>query len=219
MDKTPLSFSDDDLEDMYISAGEEGTTYYYHDYALKVYHTKCGKIRLDEKTCKRMLDIHTNFVLLPKGVLYDNKHHFIGYYTDFIHGKYVKDILSLKMRDFKEQLDSVYQELEQLANQHVYVTDLHYGNFCYDGDFFFVDPGSYSIEDNMPTSKLLTHNQLEFSSFVHDYVFGDLIYGSKSRKKKKIRDYFDGYECLVDILDDDADEDETVKKYIKRIIE
>jgi len=219
MDGKKLFFSEDDLVDMRLGMGEEGFVFYYNDFALKVYHTKCGKVRLDEKTCKRMLDIHTNYVLLPKGVLYDSKHHFTGYYTDYIHGRYTKDIVSLKMKDFKEQLDVVYKELEKLANQHVYVTDLHHGNFCYDGDFFFVDPGSYTIEDNMSSSRLLTHNQTEFSNFIHDYIFGDLIYGPKSRKKKKISNYFEGYENLVDILDDDASEDETVKKYIKRIMD
>lgn len=217
MDGKRLSFDEDELSDMLLGTGEEGSVYYYHDYALKVYHTKCGKIRLNEDACREMMGISSNYLLLPLGPLYDFHKQFVGYYTDCIHGRYVKDILKLKMKEFKERLDEVYKELGMLAQNHVYVSDLHYGNFCYDGGFFFVDPGSYSIEKDKSFMDLLTHNQGEFANFVEDYIFSDLIYGPNKKKKKEIKEHFIGYDYLLDALDREASDDETVRKYIKRI--
>ena len=217
MDGVKLSFDDEELADMRLGTGEEGDVYYFHDFALKVYHAKCGKVRLNEEACKEMMEMPSNYLLLPRGPLYDAHRHFIGYYTDYVHGKYVRDILTLKMREFKERLDEVYKDLANLALHHISVCDLHYGNFCYDGDFYFVDPGSYCIEKGKTFTQLLVHNQGEFANFIVDYVFSDMIYGTNKKKKSFLKDHFLGYEYLPDILDEESKEDETVRKYIKRI--
>lgn len=218
MDGRKLTFTPDDLEDMYLDHGEEGMVYYFEDYALKIYHEKCGKVRLDEKTCLKMIPIKTYSILLPRGVIRDLRQKFIGYYTDYIpahHG--MKDILSLRMGDFTEKVNDVYTDLDTLAKNSISVYDFHPKNFVYDTDFFFLDPGSYQTETLLTYPQILKENQEVLSEFITDEMFAKQVFGNSKKKLRIIRDHFSPTFYLPEMFEAEASKDETVKQYVKRI--
>ncbi len=218
MDDMKLSFSKDDWLDLSIGSGDEGEVFHYDDYALKVYHPDSYKMRLSEDDCLKMKEIPTECVLLPRGLLYDTKHNFIGYYTDYIHSWVTCDLLSLRMRDFIDRLDKVYGDLYILADHSVSVCDFHLFNFIYSNDFYFIDPGSYQIEEDRSKSLILSGNQEELKNFVVEDIFSTLNYGMKYKKKRQLlKDHFEGIEFLPDILAEESHENESVKTYVKRI--
>ena len=215
-----LTLSSEDLIDMYLDEGEEGTVYKYDAYALKVYHPNCRKVRIDEKTCERLMELRnlTYLVQMPQGMILNQMKSFNGYYTYYVLAHCLQEIYSLPMRIFTGLVKDVYRELSILSDHHISVCDFHLGNFCYDGNFNFVDPGSYELEDELSYVQLLTKNQTEFSRFITEDLLALLMFPHKKKRQKMI-DHFEGIEYLPDILEDESDGKETVKKYIKRIID
>ncbi len=218
MDSRRIVLPEEDLEYLKIDRGNEGTVYFFEDYALKVYHPTSRKIRLDESSCKEMIQVPTHNILLPRGVLYDQRKKFNGYYTEYIpvrHAMY--EILSMKMREFIEKVEDVYQELLILADNHISVYDFHPDNFIYDLDFFFVDPGSYIIEIRKDFYQLLLENQEVWRDFIIDHIFSGMVFGKNKKKQTQIKDHFSDCLYLPDVLHREALPNETVKQYAKRI--
>ena len=218
MDQEKLFFTDKEIDSMFVGDGEEGFVLRYNGSALKFYYPNSRKYRLSEEDCIKMIEIPTERILLPRGNLYDKHHNFIGYYTDYIHAHYIGDIMKLKIKEFVAQLEEVYDEIFLLSDHLISLEDFCLSNFCYNHGFYFVDPGSYEFEKDKSNSSLLGHNQQEFSNFVVQSILGYFSARSSKKKQRFLSDYFLGADYLPDILKEDAKEDETVKKYVKRII-
>ena len=210
-------FSREELEEMRLGSGEEGTVYRMGDFALKVYHASCAKIRLSEDACQKMYSISSHYVFLPRGPIRDESKKFNGYFENVLLRDSFGDIPGLKMPVFIQQIDGVYDDLSLLSNHHILVADFRLDNCYYDDGFYFYDPGSFTIEKDFSYQDLQRKNRKVFNDFLIHDVFTDFIFCGRQKKRLKLEDYFLGCDYLPDIIKEDAKENETLKKYLKRI--
>ena len=163
-----------------------------------------------------MLDIPTRNVLLPRGMIYDHKKRFIGYYTEFIERKPIYHIMNMKLKDFSVQIGDVYDDLQLLSQRNISVHDMNLSNFCYHDGFYFVDPGSYIFVDSFCSNILYSFNKTEFTNFLVFDIFSRSLKISHPHEKK-LENHFKTFEYTA--LDDvRSHPDDTVKMYIKKII-
>ena len=212
--KQEIEFSEQELDEMYFNEGEEGIIYQYGEYAYKIYKRYCRKYRLTEEDCEKMIEIPTKNVLLPRGMIYDKNHQFIGYYTNFIERQPIPKILSLSLKDFVMKVGEVTDDLSLLAKNEILVEDMILQNFCYEDGFYFVDPGSYTFLDSFSKIILESFNREEFIKFLVKEIFARSLKISRP-EERKLEKYFLELTDMSEILISE-DENQSVKKYLKR---
>ena len=212
VDGQKVVLPEDELDDLYENEGQEGIIYHYGDYAYKIYKPYCSKYRLSEDECQKMLDIPTRNVLLPRGIIYDERKRFVGYYTEFIERKPIYHILNMKLKDFSFQVGDVYDDLQLLSQRDIAVHDMNLSNFCYHDGFYFVDPGSYIFVDSFCPNILYSFNKDEFTKFLVLDVFSRSL-KMTHQNGRLLQKHFKSFEYLP--LEEY--QNDTVKTYVKRL--
>ena len=212
-----LCFSERDLDYMYLSEGTEGIVYRYKRDALKVYKEFSCKDRLDEETAKELTLIKTSRILLPRKLLHNISSKFVGYSTMFLDKYSHKYISNMKMTDFNEEISLLCQDCDILGDRHIDIEDLNSDNMIYDGSIYICDPGSYKIRREDPISEIKKHNREVMKEYLIESI---LKSSSKLTRKEKVN--LDNHFMIEDvpiedILCEEADPNETVKGYVKRI--
>lgn len=212
-----ICFSERDLDYMYLSEGTEGIVYRYKENALKIYKEFSVKSRLDESTAKELTLIRTNRILLPRKLLHNISSKFVGYSTMFLDKYSPKYISNMKMEDFNKEISLLCKDSDILASNHVDIEDLNSDNMIYDGSIYICDPGSYKIRNNDSVSHISKHNRQVMIEFLVDSILKQSSKLNK-REKKNLENHFFIDDCLIeDMLCEEAEPNETVGNYVKRI--
>ena len=213
---TFVELSDSDMEESYISEGKEGIVYRYGDKALKIYKEFCNKGRLDEDETLILSEISTKRVLLPRDLIYgEDRVTFRGYATKFIEKQGIDKIIDMNIMQFVDELDIINEDLITLAKNKVYVYDFVGDNIFYDGNIYFGDPGSYTILESMPFDFVSRNNNYNLNCAVLGYMFagGNMEAGQFTMMFNS----FEKYKYIGDQIRKNADKNESVKQYVKRI--
>lgn len=186
-----VSFSSDELMQMYVGAGAEGEVFRYGDKALKIYREKCFKRRLEEDTASKLIGIPTKRILLPRELIRDpDSLKFMGYETPFIRGCSKYSILDMPMKNFLDEVSILEDDIELLSSKNVELADFSRDNFLYNGSFYFCDPGSYRFNEDALKGNMYSYNIQRFSGF----VLGGLIGYFWDVNGNKLGEYLNSYE-------------------------
>ncbi len=213
------SFSSSDLDYMYIDEGEEGIVYRYFDQAFKIYKDYCRKMRLKEKDVFVLQKIDTNRIVLPKNLIYDLNHQFIGYQMDFLLQYATQAIAKMDIFSFIKEICLLRDDIFLLSDFGIDMEDLNFRNLLYhNGKIYLIDPGSYVIRDYIDRSFLQQENFQRFAKFVVDDILLSVVSLSKKNQSavRNILNLEDSF-SLIYRLEDTLQEGETVSSYVKRI--
>lgn len=213
-----INFSERDLDYMYLDEGTEGIVYRYKKDALKIYNEFSSKCRLDEDTARELTLIGTNRILLPRKLLHNISSKFVGYSTMLLERYSPKYIANMKMSYFNEECSLLCQDCDTLGDRHVDIEDLNSDNMIYDGNIYVCDPGSYKIRSNDSIFQVKKHNREVMKKFLVESILKQSSKLSR-REQNNLNNHFllDDYP-IEDILCEEADPNETVKTYVKRIV-
>lgn len=222
IDDDYLEFSSFELLKMRLGSGFEAVVYGYNDEALKIYRMCSIKLRLDEEDAIRLSKLSaTRRVLLPQRIIRDpDTLKFKGYTTKLLPKEEPLGIFNMQMRQFLSEISLIRDDVVELANQGVKVTDFNIENTVYKGGIYLVDPGSFQVRREKTTRYLrdefvrwnmINLNWFIKNSFVRGVRLGccfEDIFSDVPGKKVT---------CIGDIIEKDAKCDETLGQYVKRM--
>ena len=222
IDDDYLEFSSFELLKMRLGSGFEAVVYGYNDEALKIYRLCSIKLRLDEEDAIRLSKLSaTRRVLLPQRIIRNpDTLKFKGYTTKLLPKEEPLGIFNMQMRQFLSEISLIRDDVVELANQGVMVTDFNIGNTVYNGEIYLVDPGSFQVQREKTTKYLRNEfvrwNMMNLNWFIRNFFvkgvrlscrFEDIF---NDDPEKKIT-------CIGDIIEKDAKCDETLDQYVKRM--
>lgn len=223
-----LQFSDKELNAMYENAGDEARVYKHGKKALKFYKSSCKKDRLSEEAVHYLMSYsgRTKRVLLPTDAICDESKEFLGYAEDYIKPQKVTGILHMKMKDFISEVDLLSEDVDFLSSNGIQVYDFYMGNVIFNKGIYVVDPGSYDIPSGVEKGSKINiepsliqnireGNRYELKRLVVSSIFGMLPLSTK--ETKKVESMFSDSDSLCIVLNSTANENETVKQYVRRI--
>lgn len=212
-----FDFDEDDLEYMYIDEGDEALVYRHGMQALKIYRDYCYKPKLDESNTKKLTNIKTKRILMPRCPIYvGTKNNFKGYTTEpFIYALPKKQIKNMPIDSFLSEIDLFKEDAYTLAENKFEIDDLYLDNIVYNGKLYMVDPGSFE-EVNLSTSEIFRRNVVEINELVKDELFSLVKVPKKGRVK--INEYFDEFEYIGDAIKDSFSYGESVNRYVKKMV-
>ncbi|MBQ7141263.1 MAG: hypothetical protein IJO32_07165 [Bacilli bacterium] len=145
-----------------IGSGCEGNVYKYQDIAIKVHDDIPIKKTLSQKLVKQFKNIDTKRILLPNGLTFEKAGIFlkyVGYTTQLISNKLRKErLIDLDSNHIYDEIQLLKNDIKLLSENKISVDDLNSkDNLVFNGDLYFVDPGSYNI-DNGNFNELYTKN-------------------------------------------------------------
>ena len=128
--------------------GKEGIVYFYKDLAIKIYHTFPKKYKLNFDDVKFLSKIETQRILLPRSVVFkigDNKSSFNGYATKRVNNiQDFKEVENLGKSKFIKELQLLKKDIDILTKNNIQIRDMeHKNNILYNGNIYYVDPGSF----------------------------------------------------------------------------
>lgn len=215
IDGKEYSFNNWELNRMYIGQGIEGTVYKYKDMAIKIYKNYCFRHRANESDCQKMITIPTKRIILPRGLVYDENGHFAGYYHEYI--KWSNDhYFDNTIEQLLEKIESLDKDVDTVSQNHLELNDLLPVNFCYDGYFNFIDPGSYRFTKSSYPDQLRRNDQIMLKFFIV-YLFASSA-GLNEREMDYLDDYFSKYNNIMELLEGIKEKDLTVSEYTRSLV-
>ena len=161
--------------------------------------------------------LSTKRVYVPKKIVYgDDAKTFIGYSTPFVYKYPAVRIMDMNVGQFVDELDIIKDDLKLLAASGVEIADWRTDNILYDGRRLFIgDPGGMFFRKEIRELQSMSNNIFTLNRFLKEDVFP--LAGLSRKSKCNIECVFDDSEYIGWQIRDTAQENETVKKYIKRM--
>lgn len=211
-----LEFNDEEEDYMYLNEGAEGVAYKYGNDVIKIYKPTFFRSRLNEEQCKTLGNISTKRILLPEKIAYgEDCKTFIGYSTPFIYKYPVTCVMNMKMGEFVFELGVIKEDLGVLSRNGVLIDDWHADNVLFDGERLIIgDPGGIRFQARLDEEQAMRNNMLTFSCFLKEDIFPLARLSKKA--KKNIWSVFEDYD-MIEQMKDTISEQESVKKYVKRM--
>lgn len=165
------------VSDIMVGHGTEGKVYYNKNSleAVKIFYTfnKYDAV-MDEDEALKMSKINTEYILLPRRLVYDDKGYFVGYTTKFIKRKNVT-------YDLNDIYNKLFKDIEVISNNRIILTDiLKEGNHIFGDYVYLIDPGYYYFSD-IPIKEIMYKNIASLNKFMDMYLVRD---NSLTRKKR-----------------------------------
>ncbi len=209
-----LELTEEDLDYMYVDEGMEGTIYRWGNRALKIHDKFPQKAFLLEDEAQKLTKIDTERILLPKELIYDDNDKYVGYSTDFLTSYNFSNVGKLPMKEFTNEIELIYKDLNTLSDNFVDVDDYTLDNIIFDGGIRIIDPGSYTFVKQ--ERFLLSDNLYRFNHFLISSLIPYAVKMTK-RERNYFRNTTDISEDLVDYFNYESKDNENLSKFIKRI--
>ncbi len=207
---------EDLINSHYLDEGDESFVYKFGNDVFKIYKTSCFKQRLSENDVDFLSKINTKRILLPEDKIYENGR-FNGYVMPYIKPGSKDSIKKLKMNSLMYELKALKEDLLNLKENNVMINDIHIDNYIFNGSMYFIDPGSYTINDKLSSRYIEIINREMMYDFIIDRVFLKSTNTPKI-KREKLTKHLPIDEYMCDTLDYDIDPNETLMHYVKRIV-
>ncbi len=219
------SFTSDELDDMYVSEGNEATIYRLGPKALKIYKRFSNKYRLNHETAAYLQKLSTNRILLPEELIYKpikdeetNKYlkKFSGYTTLFKNSYSLKLLSKMPLTNFASEVNLISKDIDFLSENNISICDLTFDNTIYDGKINICDPGSYIIDYKHSKQFISILNKMNLNYYLCIELLGNIISLTKNQKEK-LYDFIDSY-YLTEELQNSLSSTKSVETYVKEIV-
>ena len=210
-----LSFTEDELSYMYDGEGTESIIYKYKDKAFKIYKDFCIKDRIGLETVKKLSTIKTKRIILPEEELYNLSHKFIGYTSKYVDRYHLSNLYNLNKQKLLNELKLLYEDSDMLSDNNIDIEDLIKENTIYNDGIYICDPGSYIVNERQSKESIKYLNREKIDRFILDVVLKPSITLTK-RQKQQLDSLLYEYK-LEDLIKDEMNDDETVKKYVQKL--
>ena len=140
-----------------LSEGGEGIIYEYNSQLIKFYKPHVNRESKAKKIRMLMKKQLPTGVVAPLDVVYDKNRNFVGYVMDRINGEEFKKLSNKKFvtangitkKEILYMLKQVYEILQQLHSQNIYIGDLNDQNILFDKSYqvYIIDCDSWTIDD------------------------------------------------------------------------
>lgn len=160
-----------------IGQGCESIVYKYKNNAVKIYKKNCKKEILSYNDVKYMKDINTKRILMPLNIVYKNNLFslptFKGYSTTLIkNSKPLSSIIKMDSNYLYKELEKLEIDAKILSNSNVEISDLRNAeNFIFNDKLYYVDPGSYYINNILNCSQIYNNNMDELGISLNEILF------------------------------------------------
>ncbi len=207
------NFSNDELNDRYISEGNESNVYLVEDEVFKIYKPICGKRRLNEETSTYLSKLNTTNILLPKNNIYDKNHNFVGYTMDYLDSYKMDIIKNMNIVYFVDQIKALIKDINYLSDNNIDLYDFNLYNVIINDKINIIDPGSFEIKKNNRFLHDINNDEL------NELILKLIKYSLKLSKKKEdlLRNKFEiekDFESLMLVYN----ENDTVGKVVNKIL-
>ena len=217
IDNKEYNVTNEELEYRFINEGMESNVYRFRDEAFKIYKdNRCYKTKLNEKDAKYLSKIDTKRIIMPKKLIYDKNKNFIGYTLPYLTSCSKEILRRKKISNIISELKLIEKDLITLRDNNIDIEDLNIDNFIVNTGLYIIDPGSYLICKNEEKRIIEKNNKLKYIEFMINSVFPIITKLSK-KQKQKLEDFI-SCEYISNALDYNHEENETLLKYIKRIV-
>lgn len=206
-------FNNDELNDRYLSEGNESNVYIVDNEVFKIYKPICGKRRLDEKTATFLSKLKTSNIVLPKNTIYDKNHNFIGYTMDYLDSYKINIIKNMNIVYFVDQIKALIKDINYLSDNNIDLYDFNLDNIIINDKINIIDPGSFEIKKNNRFLHDINNDEL------NELILKLIKYSLKLTKKKEdlLRNKFEeekDFESLMLVYN----EKDTVGKVVNKIL-
>ncbi|MBQ7141262.1 MAG: hypothetical protein IJO32_07160 [Bacilli bacterium] len=160
-----------------VGNGYEGNVYKYKDIAIKLYRKKPKKTVLSYNEVIGLKYIDTQRILLPISAVHSSnlfsKQSFSGYSTNLVQDvKDIKFIINIDSNHLYNEINILENDIRNLSNNKVKINDLwNIKNFVFNGNLYFVDPGSYYFKKDSSNSDIFDENMEELSMALYQHLF------------------------------------------------
>ena len=223
IDDKVFDYDEDELEEIFIGEGEEGSCYRVHDYVnnfvMKIHHKKPEKIILDEDTCKVISNIDTERIKLPNDLIYDKDGNYIGYTVDYVDYKKPK-IRNLKIGRVVNEFYKLEKDVDVLSKNNVYIDDLNIYNTIFSDGIYICDPGSFSLAENKLQERYVGYyNKLRINEYEISEILFNLLKFNRREEKLLRKLFLDNEEYISDIISFFGfDKEEKAAQYFKGLV-
>lgn len=197
-----------------LGSGCEGKVYYNEktNEAVKIQYNDINKITsLSEEDALRLCDIPTNYILLPRKLVYNEKGKYQGYTTTYIPKNKEIDELDVEKYTIKNLmaiLMKLYKDAYEMSKYGLCINDvLSEGNYIFNGMYYLIDPGLYYFSEK----DALERNIVALNQFIDHAIFWFRINELQIELAKRGKNY-----TICDYLKDEGMPQETLNSLVRR---
>ena len=153
--------------------GSNSTCYLLNDdKVLKIYHSDILDYNVVyEENLAPLLEIKNGTFIFPERMFTNDEGIVTGYISPCIKGETLVDSSdSPLIKDFVEQIDSVYQDILSISKKGVFTCEMGAKNIIFNGKFYIIDTDTYFIINSIPEQMCLSHNLAMFNESILDYI-------------------------------------------------
>lgn len=160
-----------------IGYGYESEVYGYNDIAIKVHRDeRSRKDGLSYKMVQNLKKIDTKRILMPIEPVYYKSNIFKlykGYTTKLVSNvKEKEEIINIDSNKLYNELQTLKNDINILSENKIRIDDIYYrGNTVFNGNIYYVDPGSYYIDKSLNFDQLYNKNLKELNFSLYYYLF------------------------------------------------
>lgn len=147
-----------------LGSGVEGSVYKVSNDIYKLFHS-AQHSNITEEFCLYLTTIKTKQIRMPEAILYNEQNEFCGYTTFYLNKGKQFHFEYMKVNDFFDNLNILYQDINLLSQKHVKLDDI---NLFITNDFkiYVTDVGNYqflpdkNIESIKKTNEILLNDSI-----------------------------------------------------------
>lgn len=202
-----------------IGYGTNGNVYRIRKDAIKIFPK--GNVPndlIDLETCRRLCDISTNSILLPKKIVYYNDN-FSGYSLKLIKKTHNKSILNMNNVELIDSIKLLEEDITLLSKKGVLLDGITPSNVIISDKLYLTDPSKYSFIDNEFCDGLYTLNSYQLHLLISKIILSSLKKNDiSSSELKSFKNYLLNKD--IDILSseffsDILSNENNIKTYVK----
>lgn len=173
-----------------IGEGCQFKTYRIDDKVLKIIKKNPAKnIILSEDLVERMKRISTKRILLPINLVLDKRNNIRGYQMNYIDNIGEDSYFNLKKDRFREENELLRNDIRELSNNKILISDLIIENTVYNRGLYLIDPGDYVFNDNISSNEIYKVN----ISYLNHYLIYEILLYYHLNKYNSSNNYLISY--------------------------
>lgn len=211
-----------------IASGKRGDVYKYRNMVLKIFSEGYNlEDIIDEESAKYLTNISTDYILLPRKILYCNDStcgidEYSGYSLRKLDKKGAKKrIVNESSINIINNIKALENDVVLLSKKGVLLNGVTPSNTIYNGDIFLTDPSRYSVFKEMDFDSLERLNCYQLHLLLSELIISDAKKaGFNPSIITELKDLFsikDDYQKSSEFFEDLFVDEGNIKQFIKNL--